>query len=76
MKRCNICGRVLDEFDIQQYATIRTMLLYGSRHDGEVVDIWFCNRCFDDLIDQCTVSPVCGAVHSHPNNIMEEGSFS
>ena len=57
-KVCNICGQPLDFFDEQQGLTIHRRLQYGSRYDGDVVCMRFCCNCFDEMVDECEVSPI------------------
>ena len=57
-KYCNRCGKKLSLFDLQQKIHIHKKLEYGSKHDGEMVDIWLCNDCLDELIDDfCCITP-------------------
>lgn len=58
MTKCNLCGKHLDEFDIQQKAEIHTQIQYGSGYDGDKLDLQLCNRCLDMLIGQCAISPI------------------
>ena len=46
-KVCNVCGRELDFFDLQQ-----------GIFDGDIVDMQLCCDCFDDLVNECKVSPI------------------
>jgi hypothetical protein len=54
---CNVCGGEMDFFDVQQGFSIHTVVGYGSKHDGEIVDLHLCNNCFDHLVDSCRISP-------------------
>lgn len=58
MAKCNLCGKELDEFDIQQQAEIHIHLQYGSAYDGDYLNLQMCNKCMDMLIGQCAISPV------------------
>lgn len=31
---------------------------YGSIFDGDIVDMQLCCDCFDDLVNECKVSPI------------------
>ena len=55
---CNFCGRQLGIFDIQEPLLIKNHMGYGSKFDGEVIDIRFCCDCFDAIVEQCEISPV------------------
>lgn len=57
---CNLCGRPLDEFDRQEDFSIHRYLGYGTKHDGERLNLSICCRCMDTIIDQCEVTPVDG----------------
>lgn len=57
-KVCNVCGRELDFFDLQQDFTIHRKIEYGSIFDGDIVDMQLCCDCFDDLVNECKVSPI------------------
>lgn len=57
-KFCSYCGRELDEWDLQEDYRIHTVCGYGSRHDCSEIDLTLCCSCFDDLVDNCLVSPV------------------
>lgn len=56
--RCNICGEVLDEFDIQNDFSIDRKIGYGSEFDGDDLSISLCCDCMDRIIKSCKVSPV------------------
>lgn len=55
---CNRCGRELDLFDRQQDFTIHKRIGYGSIHDGDMVTLRLCSRCFDDLVGACAIWPI------------------
>ena len=59
---CNICGNIFDMLDEQEHFGIHYDVGYGSTHDGERIDVDFCCKCFDRLIDcllpQCTIDPI------------------
>lgn len=56
---CNLCGKELDIFDIQEDFSIKKHNIgYGSVHDGDAVDIRLCCGCFDRLVKQCTIDPI------------------
>ena len=56
--KCNICGASLTECELQDDLYIHTRLGYGSRHDGDRLDLRLCHACMDTLIDSCVVSPL------------------
>ena len=55
---CNKCGKEMDEFDIQEQFQIQTRLGYGSKYDGDMLDIDLCCECMDKLIEECEIPPV------------------
>lgn len=55
---CNLCGAPLNLFDMQENIYIHKTIGYGSKHDGERIDIHFCCDCFDKIIDACKVTPI------------------
>lgn len=49
-KKCTMCGK---KFDIQdKYADLhfKKKIGYGSVHDGEVLELNLCCKCFDDVV--------------------------
>lgn len=62
-KCCNLCGKPLDEWDLQEDFTIHTTVGYGSKYDLSKVHLQFCCDCFDKIVDSCKISPVIGEVH-------------
>lgn len=57
-KVCNLCGKKLDFWDIQERNTIEKTIGYGSKYDGARLSLRLCCKCMDDLIDRCEASPV------------------
>lgn len=58
---CNLCGKELDMFDIQNDFTIqKDAVCYGSGLDGERVELRLCCSCFDRIAYACEISPVRG----------------
>lgn len=57
---CNICGKVLDFWDLQEDYSIHKRIGYGSKHDGDTIELRLCCDCFDNLVDSCRVSPKVG----------------
>lgn len=61
---CNMCGKELDEWDLQEDFGFDYYIGYGSRHDMEHAHARFCCDCFDRLLDrletECKVSPIVG----------------
>ena len=57
-KVCNRCGKELDFWDIQGDFTLHKHIGCGSIHDGDIVRLQFCCECFDEIVDECKVSPI------------------
>ena len=62
--KCTMCGKPLDEFDVQNRFGLDHRIGYGSRYDGDHLKARFCSRCFDSIIDYiaplCLMSPFVG----------------
>lgn len=48
---CNLCGKTIDEFMATCDFSVHTLLGYGSRHNGDFLDLDLCPDCADVLID-------------------------
>lgn len=62
-KFCNLCGKEFDNWDSQESFGIHTGKIgYGSKHDGDKLELDLCCDCFDkvidDLIPKCKISPL------------------
>lgn len=62
-KFCNLCGKEFDIFDNQESFGIHTGKIgYGSKHDGDSIELDLCCDCFDKLIDdlipKCKINPL------------------
>lgn len=55
---CNVCGKKMDIFDAHNHISISESLGYGSKYDGEYVEIDFCSSCLDAIIDKMAISPI------------------
>ena len=66
-KVCNMCGKELDFFDLQQDFTIHKQVCYGSIHDGDHVNLKLCCECFDRAVADCKVSPIEGRIYIRPD---------
>lgn len=62
LTRCNVCGKTFSIFDEQEKIGLHTTIGYGSKHDGDIIDLDICCSCFDKLIDklksQCVINPI------------------
>ena len=55
---CNMCGKPLDFWDVQEDFSLHRHLGYGTKNDGSVLDLQLCCDCIDNLIDECVISPI------------------
>lgn len=55
---CSMCGKQLDLFDTQEDFSIHRHIGYGSKYDGDMLDIHLCCECMDKIIDSCKSSPI------------------
>lgn len=63
LTRCNVCGRTAEQvFEGQMLISIHERIGYGSKHDGDIIDLDICCSCFDNLIDKlasrCMINPI------------------
>ena len=63
---CNMCGKQLDEWDIQEDYSADYRVGYGSKYDKCRIQIQLCCECFDKVMDwlrpQCRIEPIVGVV--------------
>lgn len=57
-EQCNKCGKFLDLWDFQEDFSLRRFLGYGTKYDGERLEIKLCCECMEKLIDECKISPI------------------
>lgn len=56
---CNRCGQELDFWDRQEDFSIRKERLgFGTRYDGDSMNLRLCCGCMNSLIESCLISPV------------------
>lgn len=55
---CNKCGKKLDMWDVQEDFSMERHLGYGSRYDGDHLDLDLCCECMDKIIEECAIPPV------------------
>lgn len=53
---CNICGKPIKSDD--DAVEIYDLIGYGSKYDGEWIEMDICYDCLDKIIDACKISPV------------------
>lgn len=55
---CNRCGREFDVWDVQHDFSIQRRIGFGSKYDGDFLNLDLCCDCMDKLIDECEIPPV------------------
>lgn len=59
---CNLCGNEFNEWDELENFGIHTRVGYGSKFDGNDIELDLCCNCFDKLIDrllpECKINPI------------------
>lgn len=59
---CNICGKEFDEWDSLNGFSVDVYPGYGSKYDGDNVQMDICCACFDKMVDvlteKCVYNPV------------------
>lgn len=56
--RCNICGKEFDMWDEQEAFSLHKQLGYGTKFDGEYLNINICCECMENIICSCQISPL------------------
>lgn len=61
VKKCNVCGKEFDLWDEQAGFRLCDTIGYGSKHDGEYIELDLCCKCFDEVMDKilpkCAINP-------------------
>ena len=55
---CNMCGKGFDIWDTQEDFSIYRSLGYGTKYDGDELQLDLCCDCMEKIIDECKVHPV------------------
>lgn len=55
---CNICGHKFNFWDSQESFNIKVQAGYGTKYDGDYIDLNLCCNCMDNLIEACAISPI------------------
>ncbi len=55
---CNKCGKEFDVWDIQEDFSFVKTLGYGTKYDGDKLNLHLCCNCMEEIIEECKVSPV------------------
>ena len=61
-KTCNVCAKEFDVWDRQEDFGFHYRVGYGSKYDGDKIDLDLCCRCFDDVFEKilpkCKINPL------------------
>lgn len=52
VKRCTVCGKKFDMWDVQESFRFHHRVGYGSKYDGRDLNLNMCCACFDGLMDE------------------------
>ncbi len=55
---CNKCGKELDMWDKQEAFSLHQNLGYGTAYDGMRLELDLCCKCMEELIVNCTETPL------------------
>jgi len=59
---CNVCGKEFNQWDEVENLGIHMRIGYGSKYDGDEIDLDMCCSCFDtwmdEFISQCSIDPI------------------
>lgn len=56
--KCNMCGKTMDDFDINLGFSFNKIMGYGSEYDGDEVSLNLCCECADHIIKISSISPI------------------
>lgn len=48
---CSMCGKELDEFDLQEDFYFKHYIGYGSKYDMNIIECRLCCNCFDKTLE-------------------------
>lgn len=55
---CNMCGKKFDIWDVMENFAFHRKLGYGTRYDGDTLDLELCCDCMNELIERCKITPI------------------
>lgn len=62
VKRCTVCGKKFDMWDVQESFRFHHRVGYGSKYDGRDLNLNMCCACFDslmyELVTRCKTNPL------------------
>lgn len=69
---CSMCGKELDELDLQEDFYFKHYIGYGSKYDLNIFEARLCCDCFDKILD--TVLPMFKSNPLNEYEIVYEGN--
>ena len=69
---CSMCGKELDEFDLQEDFYFKHYIGYGSKYDLDIFEARLCCDCFDKILD--TLLPMFKSNPLNEYEIVNEGN--
>lgn len=55
---CNMCGKNLNTWDVLENFSINANLGYGTKYDGNTLELHLCCSCMEKLIEECVIFPI------------------
>lgn len=72
---CNMCGKHLDVYDVNNDFTIaKKKIGYGSFYEGESTELRLCNKCFDNIAAGCEIPPFLDVVRRKQTVTVQKGA--
>lgn len=72
-KRCTMCNKALDMWDLQEDFSYQKWIGYGSVHDTEYLDMRFCCQCFDKVLGYILENSVNNPLTDYSFDILPNG---
>lgn len=55
---CNKCGKPFDMWDETEGIKLSRYMGYGTKYDGDRLNLNLCCKCIENLISKCLISPI------------------
>lgn len=62
---CNKCGKPFDRWDELEQFCIHQQCGYGTKYDGLEIELDLCCHCFEELVEECEISPIINRDYTH-----------
>ena len=66
---CNVCGKEFNFWDEQHLFKVYRRMGYGTKYDGDMLELDMCCDCMDTLIDKCKVNPIKSCLNRGPSEL-------